>query len=329
MRNLKDVRTVAHHWANRVSDSGKASSLSFQGDTLYSYAEPIARLLADGTVLHTTQKWSVTTSAHQSLARAATNYSRGIFVRRVQDTPAENMRYAREWIAQTLARTDLKPSDYKKDGTVSLRGEARVAKLKADALHEADQANAYLTACQRNGLGVGELPIDTTDLEGVRVELEREEARRVEQRRLAQERAADEAKEHLVSWRAGNSDSGHFHLHNLPVALRLHTYMPATARNLQGVVIDPAAATKQVIQTSHGAEIPVEDAKRLWPLLLKVRAAGAEWVPTDTSKERRLGVYTLNAVRADGGIRVGCHEIAFAEMEAMAEQLGLTEKETT
>jgi hypothetical protein len=301
MKNLRDIDTVAHHWANRVGDSGKASSLWFQGDTLYSYAEPIAKLLPDGTVMHTTRTWSNTTSNHQSKARYAANHLRAVSCRAVQDSPAENMAYARRQVADRLERAE-KVFVVRKDGVQTVNSVKAQVNLRAQALHLAEKANAYLEACQRNNLGLAESMIDTTDLESVRAELQRQRAAEDALREAARLRRAESAKEGLALWRTGEGVP--HDLHALPVALRLNG---------------------DRVQTSYGAEIPVRDARRLWPFLLSIRQGSMGGVTSGF----KLGPYTLNRIEANGDIVVGCHQIAFSEMEGIAVQLGLVEKEAS
>lgn len=308
-KKLKDINTVAHHWANRVGDSGEASSLRFEGDTLYSYAAPIAKLLPDGTAVLARRSWSITTSAHQGLARSAVNYSTKVYCYEIGNV-ARNMTNVRDTIADVLQRAVQALTKVKKDGTPTVLALRQHEQLKAEALHLAEEANAYLAAHQRNGLNLDLLPIDTANLEDIRVALEQRRAAEQAAREEAARQRAAELVEDVAAWRRG--ETVHKNLHGAPVALRL---------GYRERYVDQPGY--QVIETSHGAEIPVEDAKRLWPVVLRVRAAGAEWTPGVSTKERRLGVYTLSAIRADGGIRVGCHEISFSELERMAGMLGL------
>lgn len=86
-------RELAHLWANRSRPSGRASSLYFEGDTIYSYGRhfPIARLFTDPTtgqtaVLFTSRDHSRTTSQHKSFVRSAVSH---LVVYTVQDPTAE------------------------------------------------------------------------------------------------------------------------------------------------------------------------------------------------------------------------------------------------
>jgi hypothetical protein len=76
-RHVFANRMVAHVWAQQDQTSGRSGNgnFHFEGRTLYSYREPIARFCdaADGraVVLITSAKFSVTTSAHCSAAQSA------------------------------------------------------------------------------------------------------------------------------------------------------------------------------------------------------------------------------------------------------------------
>jgi hypothetical protein len=75
-----------------------------------------------------------------------------------------------------------------------------------------------------------------------------------------------------------------------------------------------------MVETSFGAEIPVADAERLWPVIQRVMSGDKDY---DVGME--LGGYRLTKIRRDGSIVVGCHDIAYSEIERIAQQLGLME----
>lgn len=77
------------------------------------------------------------------------------------------------------------------------------------------------------------------------------------------------------------------------------------------------------IQTSHGANIPVDHAVKIWPLLHKAHKSGKPFTPS-IERTIHLGQYRLNGF-ADDVLTVGCHRIPYSEVERMAEQLGLLE----
>ena len=98
-----------------------------------------------------------------------------------------------------------------------------------------------------------------------------------------------ERKAAIAEWRAG----ANLHLpYDLPVALRI---------------------VGDTIQTTKGAQIPLDQAPTIWAMVNRKKA----WAPRDP-----IGVYQLTQIRDNGDIVVGCHDIAFAELAIIAEQLG-------
>ncbi len=128
----------------------------------------------------------------------------------------------------------------------------------------------------------------------------------IAQAKLEQERKAAKIKElaeSLQKWRDGELlHSGS--LRNIPVALRLNS-------------------EKGVIQTNYSAEIPITDAFKLWPIILRVMKGEKDYTPGEP-----VGVYRLTKILKTGDIVVGCHNIAFSEIKIMADKLGLTQEVT-
>lgn len=297
---LKSTNEVFHFWANKVQSEGRAAAVFFEGDYLYSYGKHfcIARHLPNGAVAFTTRSYSVTTSGHVSSARSAIRHLNVVYCNDPKDSAQANMRVARNAIAEALSNAEKK----------GIRQTTR-DKFKAQALHLAENANAYLAALPADE-SAGQEPIDTRDLEAVRAHLVAVEqaAQRIRDEQLAARVAG--LVETLEKWRKGEviASSG---LHNIPPALRLWT------REWNGIG-HKLENPEQVVQTSHGAEIPIADALKLWPMVLRVMKGGREYTPGEP-----LGNYRLTQIRSDGSIRVGCHDIAFTELDAIAAQLGL------
>jgi hypothetical protein len=72
------------------------------------------------------------------------------------------------------------------------------------------------------------------------------------------------------------------------------------------------------IVTSWGARVPVGVAPMLWKIVNHVRANGAA---QDITPPAQVGPFRLERIEADGAIVVGCHVIAFAELEHIARRL--------
>lgn len=289
---LKDIDQVCHYWANKIQSEGEAGNVFFRDSKLWSYGHHfcIARHLPSGAVAFTTRGYSPSTSRHISKARSAARHLQIVFCHNPDDSARENMLHARNEIADALHASEKK----------GIRQTTR-DKYKASALHIAEQANAYLATLPESERGT-ETPIDTGALEGVRASLvaaqEAREKIRAEQHAA---RLAD-LQEDLIKWRNCETiiRTG---LIELPPALRL--------RNREDGYF---------VETSHGAEIPVSDALKLWPIIQRVRKGEKDYTPGEA-----LGVYRLTCIRADGSICVGCHDIAYSELQGIARQLDLVE----
>ncbi len=304
---LRNSDEVFHYWANQVQSEGRASNVFFDGAKVYSYGKHfcIARILPGGVVASTTRGYSVSTSKHIGQARSAARHLRTVWCYDPDATAAENFRQARSDIRAALTNAERPP----------IRQTTRDAH-KANALRLAENANAYLAALPEDERA-GVEPIDTTTLEAVRASLvaAEEAAVRIRAEQEAGRRA--EQLETLAKWRTGEvlAATG---LYGLPVALRLHK--SAGTRHTWGLLPDAGSVGREVIQTSHGAEIPVSFAHRLWASILEARLTGVAFVPEVAPN---VGVYRLTKIRGDGSIVVGCHDIAFAEIEGIARALGL------
>jgi hypothetical protein len=161
---------------------------------------------------------------------------------------------------------------------------------KARALNLANQFNAYIDAIGENQ----DLKFDVSQFENLRKELE-ELARIAAERKAAQEaKRMEEMRETIEKWRIGEY---HGYIHVGAPLLRLNG---------------------ENVETSKGAKIPVCDARKLWPIVEACRTGSREFTPG-----MPLGDYRLTKIRGDGSIVVGCHDIGYSEIAAIAAQLGL------
>jgi len=76
-----------------------------------------------------------------------------------------------------------------------------------------------------------------------------------------------------------------------------------------------------VVETSWGARVPAESARRLWRLLQRVRGdvEGTTQLATRlTAEGYRVGNYPLSTIRTDGSLVIGCHDIPASEVDTIA-----------
>lgn len=286
---------VAHIWAHKRNPKARTGLISrrdgghgsqvFQSDDgllYYSYGTHyvIAAHLPDGSVAINLESNSSTTNGHVSEAVQATRHLKQYKVFNPGSTPDQPR--TQHWIDHLLEEAAKAKPDGKRPYWL------------AQAVKVADDFNAVAKIM---GLSTTVSAATTPeDLERMRkeaqiqakLEREREKAWEIERRKSEAERIAE--------WRAGLRGSCPSGVGTL---LRVNKNNP-------------------YIDTSHGAEIPIEHAKRLWPVILRVMRG-----QLDTNMAQPLGSYHLNLIRADGSIVVDCHDIPFSEIEGIAVQLGL------
>lgn len=81
------------------------------------------------------------------------------------------------------------------------------------------------------------------------------------------------------------------------------------------------------IETSWGAQVPASVAPMLWRAVNAARDGKAQEM-TERMRGQTLGHFALETVKPDGGLIVGCHDIAFSELEYIAAALGYIDNST-
>lgn len=292
-------REVFHLWAHQTQDECLPGTSKrnywFSGHTLYSYQTPIARLMGNGKVLHNNTRYSNTTSGHQSSARVATRHMEAVYGLDAGDwhTDSEEKVHRRN-----LAAFDKAFAEAVKQLLIHPK---RKVTLGREIHNVIEMREAYRAAFELDWPELDQSAVEDTVREAATREREAEEwrARDRKEREAALKRSQEE---NLALWRQGQNPGCRF----ATTALRL-------------------ARDKTRIETTHGAQVPVDVAPLLWKLANKCRSACTEYVPTNA--EVKAGFYTLNRVTNDGTLIIGCHTIPYEELVPIAEQLGLTEKE--
>jgi hypothetical protein len=298
---LSNTGEVFHTWAHQFQARGESGNVSFVGASLYSYAACIARFLNARTVALTYRTWSPTTSSHQSAARAAVSHLKRVYCWNPDHSVFRNMQHERDIVTKMLA--GIPAPVMKKDGkTETHLSKKRRENIYADVKRKIEQANEYLAA-------TGNTEITPIEL-GDDIKKAAEEIRRIEdERRVLAEQAAKrreaEAQETLEKWRNHEWDQS------------VHGVSPALRRS----------PDRTRVQTSWGAQIPVEHALRLWPLVKRYRRMKANFLPVPgTDNVIKLGNFQLDKIDETGSIKVGCHTIGYSELERIAEQLNLSKE---
>lgn len=287
---------VSHRWANKLQAEGRCRNAFFDGDTYYSYGRHyvIGCHLPDGSVAINLEENSATTNSHVREAIYAVKPRKVLRVFNPGGEPdyAKTERHVQHFIEKAAA---AKPNGNR-------------PRYLAHAQQVADDYNAFCAALGLTG-NPNFPPVNaTTD------EAELERMRKLQREYAAEERAREKARaaqaliaqaERIAAWRNGEGYASHA----WGTLLRLKNEMSMAGHMLQQV------------QTSRGAEIPVEDAKRLWPVILRVMKGDEPVV------RMRLGQYQLSEIRRNGSIVVGCHDVSYQEILGIAQALGLVTEE--
>ena len=286
---------AAHIWASQSQANGRAGNVFFENGVIYSYGRhfPVARFAPEfgNVVLFTNRGYSNSTGKHKSLIRRAIP---GGFNVVYCDDPTRSHQHNLDIWARTVERLR---ADFAAKKLKISRGNIAVEIFRA-----CESAIEYCTAlkidapewCNESN---DEMTARDYVYELAKARDAKKEAARIEREKLA----AIDAGDRLAMWQAGQNppQNGFQYCATL---LRLKD---------------------EQIQTSRGAQIPVADALKLWPLLVRIKRQGQ--TINSTNETIRLGAYRFNSF--DGAtLVVGCHSIAWDQLELMADQLNLTEK---
>jgi hypothetical protein len=128
------------------------------------------------------------------------------------------------------------------------------------------------------------------------------EARQAEEREANRKARELETAEHRKAWLAGEA----------PLAgLRFDAESGGAALRIKG----------DMLQTSHGAEVPLEHAIRAFRFIKLCREAGREW--SANGQQIRVGHFRVDSVSAAGDMVAGCHAFTWPEIERVAKLAGV------
>ena len=346
---------IAHVWANSAAPHGhNGSNLRFDGDTFYSYATVIARRIRHGAkvaYIVDLASFSVTTSGHQSDVRRAIpdtaktfyihqgcrNQSldftpaqlRDLYLAEFRDTSETPSRYAHKRAEALLHRvnrlesaidvcqffglahkaldktlasmagevTEARVISEAKRAKLAATREVRDAKRRARwEMAEAAEKIKYITLAE-TALAGGEWPKGSYPFgyEDCKLESRPDLQAAIGAARIERE------KNRVALWQAG--DTSIDVPYGLPVMLR---------------------ASGGDLETSLGARVPLDQARRTYDFARKVRTLG--W--HRNGQTHKVGMYELDAVN-DAGLVAGCHRIKWEEVERFAAVQGWTAEVAT
>tara|TARA_R110002110_G_scaffold105172_4_gene264641 strand:+ start:3452 stop:4336 length:885 start_codon:yes stop_codon:yes gene_type:complete len=285
---------VAHLWANQSKPHAKGSNFFFDGKTIYSYGQhfPIATLVpfkikegrktTERTIaLFERATYSVSTTRHQSIARQACSHL---------ETFEVDLRHSWNGLGYDIKKAF---EAYSKQSEESMVKASRARTYKDSHLRDAhnaiEKANRLLVLFRKELPYVRKLkPLDNESIERLN-----DQAKAKRRKEIQANRTMEQA------WLDHETDSlprGHRYL----IRKRKSQFLP------QG----------EHVETSHGARIPLDDAKTFYKVISRFRATPEECPSMSVSH------FHLNKLSSQGA-RIGCHFLAWSIMDQFAKSIGL------
>lgn len=296
-RQVFPIDEIAHLWAHQAQDSARNSqgNFYFEGPTIYSYGShfPIAMHVTQGrrkAILFTTRGYSNTTAKHLSIVRRAIPADVQVFHVSLGGYRLDHDAHLKEYREQIT------------DGIETVRRSRNGATwMLQNVIKTAAEMRLYAKFFKVPA-GVVPLP-KKRELDALRAEsivkheraMARQEARDTESRRKREEQArldALELPEKIARWRAGEYFGWNV---KIPTMLRIKG---------------------DEVETSLGARVPLDHAKRVLPFVLQLHNKGQEW--RTNGHTLHLGHYQLDRIDTDG-VHAGCHHIGWDEVERFAQ----------
>jgi hypothetical protein len=351
MKTVFTGREIFHVFAAQKQWEGKTGNrnVSFRETVLYSYAQPIARIVSEtshgaAVALITSRRFSITTSGHTRAASSALSHFRVFYVPLIHLGEEQGKNLAHLWGLYSGAVADnMKARNlpwWIEETPEGLKPKREYNPLCDLARDVEDFAECFgLPACE----GFGGSGAEMTWKEDTRrilahhaariarqntpqaiAKREKEKAKRAAQnaeknRQEAERRAHFEKErealdatraERIEAWRKGGA-----------------ALYPRDLQKLQGALLRVKGDT---LETSHGARVPLEDAKRAFAFITRGLAIAPN-MPGEKSYKAKLaiGQYSLDAIFANGDFRVGCHTIEYQEAARLAAEIGFTPLQET
>ena len=297
------VTNPYHLWAHQAQSHARNQSgnRSFRDNMAFSYAAEIGRVVTNKKGVRAyymnSATYSVTTSKHQSELNAAIRGQELVFrfpwhngsrTWGHNDNTADNPRAIYQYMLTHIAE---------------LLGKAKRARTyKEYHLRQAAELRETVAKFVKFH-GLRYKPLSDEGFEDLEARIE---AARVA--RVANERAANKARQEAQAAREAKAAAD--------FAEKLPKWLAGENVHVSFGYSGPAylRIIGDTVQTSQGAEAPLDHVRKALPLVLRAIRAGVSFRP-EGGHTIRLGHYTLSEVNADTQtVRAGCHTFAFAEI---------------
>ena len=323
MKLVVNAHQVSHFWANQTQFAAYTPSrnFSFRDRNLLSYRANIATLIPDAKCVlynYAYVNFSHTTDTHFKLAHAAIDRQHYLHAFTVPELGVSVHKRAHE--LHHGHKINVQHFITLRNRQLITASRPRIRQVTRAAARE--KAQQYLLVADAY-CKVFKLPHSITKLlDSPAMARAYQEAEKINAAAVAREKIFAAAREKawveslrvkgltpeqaLAEWRACKLASMHIDQYGKLPYLRIRD---------------------DVVETSKGAGIPIEHAKRVWPILLRAKRNGTH-ITAEQGGGLHFGVYqSFHGFNADnsGMLVVGCHTIPWSEIEYMSAQLGLGE----
>jgi hypothetical protein len=303
-KNNMNNRQVAHLWASGNKQSAKGSNFYFEGEIIFSYGDhfPIARRVSEDLYLITDRGYSVTTAKHKNYVRRAIPGFAKVYP--VENSPRSSFETIRgEKMKQAVGMRDSMEEKspvktYQKARELSLFCDDTIQLFNKLAEVDGDfvcfSFNLELLGTKTKALKLIEEHKEAFDAHEIKKQAQREareEKRRVkweEQKRILRLSAEEKVK----AWREGDKGIGFYSLRILPPMLRI---------------------MGDKVETSHGAEVSIDEARKAFDFIGKKIEAGESWARNGETCP--VGPFSLVSIDTEA-VTVGCHRFSVEEVKA-------------
>lgn len=310
---------TAHVWAQNNQSEGRSSDsrMFFERGTIYSYgrhfaiASHVKDIKGNAAVLFTTDSYSPSTGKHISLTRGAL---RG-------DCPVY---YVPE--AQAGYETkNLEMFDKQTDKLLEKYAAPRIRQTTRDGIASQIARNIE----SRNTFGFAfvkrykpvTVPDDINALAKSLTDAKAKAAASAERaKKKAQEESYKLAEAALKASRGQWADLWRLNKwHLIQTDDRSYSLIVSSyIRQTHGILL---RVKGDIIETSQGAEFPLEHGLKALPFIRAVKAKGETW--HKNGKTIHLGHFQIDSIEGDGTIKAGCHTVPYSEVELIAQRLGV------
>lgn len=300
-------QTVAHNWANQTNKGKRGSNFFYDGKSIYSYGYhfEVGRIVetekGNEIVLLNNASYSVSTSKHQGYVRQACNHIESF------DFPLGNRQL------NILSGASLTQNDFVRAfnhyGNIVIESSKKASRSRkygdlhlTDAKNAVENWNKLKAHFPKLTKGIKKLKLPS-DIQIKKLK-DKDKKERAKERKEKHNRIIREENAWL------NYEKNYVsRIARCLLRQRQVSYIPDQGCPPQTRLVDE-------VETSHGARVPLQDAKLFFNAIKRFKDS-----PKACLDRFKVGNFRLSNLTPKGA-NIGCHFIAWKEMERFAAQMG-------